>query len=120
MKKTMRRLLSAALVAVMVTGMCFTASAFTYPSAYWKLHSAWDEAVAAKSPEQVISVAQQTYDLLMPLGLGEDVCYNLEPKAGRASWACGWNGSAPLPAGWTRTFAVTRIPCSTWTPGWLT
>lgn len=48
-----------------------------------ELHSAWDEAVAAKSPEQVISVAQQTYDLLMPLGLGDDVCYNLEPKAGR-------------------------------------
>lgn len=40
MKKNMRRLLSAALAAVMVTGMCFTASAFTYPSAYWKLHSA--------------------------------------------------------------------------------
>ena len=92
MKKNMRRLLSAALAAVMVTGMCFTASAFTYPSAYWKLHSAWDEAVAAKSPEQVISVAQQTYDLLMPLGLGEDVCYNLEPKAGRASWACEMKG----------------------------
>lgn len=35
-----------------------------------------------RAPEQVISVAQQTYDLLMPLGLGEDVCYNLEPKAG--------------------------------------
>lgn len=108
MKKNMRRLLSAALVAVMVTGMCFTASAFTYPSAYWKLHSAWDEAVAAKSPEQVISVAQQTYDLLMPLGLGEDVCYNLEPKAGRASWACEMKGDIDGAILWLerqRTFA---------------
>ena len=79
MKKNMRRLLSAALAAVMVTGMCFTASAFTYPSAYWKLHSAWDEAVAAKSPEQVISVAQQTYDLLMPPGPGRGCV--LQPRA---------------------------------------
>lgn len=88
--------------------MCFTASAFTYPSAYWKLHSAWDEAVAAKSPEQVISVAQQTYDLLMPLGLGEDVCYNLEPKAGRASWACEMKGDIDGAILWLerqRTFA---------------
>jgi len=88
MKKLAKRLLSCALAAALAAGMCLTASAFTYPGAYWALHSAWDEAVAAKDPDQVISVAQQVYDLLTPLGLGQDVCANLWPKSQTASWAC--------------------------------
>ena len=108
--RSLRRIISLAAASALVMGMCcISSSAYTYPSAYWKLHSAWDEAVAAKSPEQVISVAQQTYDLLMPLGLGEDVCYNLEPKAGRASWACEMKGDIDGAILWLerqRTFAI--------------
>lgn len=91
MKKLIRRLFSGVLAAALTAGLCLTASAygsFKYPSAYWKLHSAWDSARAAGDPDQVISVAQKTYDLLNPLGLGQDVCENLEPKAKLASWAC--------------------------------
>ena len=80
MKSIRRRILSLALSAALMCGMAVSASAFTSPSAYWKLHSAWDEAVSAQNLDQIISVAQQTYDLLMPYGLGTDVCYNLEPK----------------------------------------
>ena len=48
------------------------------------------------------------FRLLMPLGLGEDVCYNLEPKAGRASWACEMKGDIDGAILWLerqRTFA---------------
>ena len=87
--RSLRRIISLAAASALVMGMCcISSSAYTYPSAYWKLHSAWDEAVSAKSTSQVISVAQQTYDLLMQDGLCEDVCYNLEPKCARASWCC--------------------------------
>ncbi|MCI8304780.1 MAG: hypothetical protein HFF52_09165 [Lawsonibacter sp.] len=95
MGKIVRRLLSSALAAALVAGMCLTASAygdFKYPNAYWKLHSAWDEAVSAQNLDQIISVAQQTYDLLTGLGMGQDVCENLEPKAKRAAWACEMKG----------------------------
>ena len=73
MKKLFRRLMAVAVAAALTAGMCITASAYTYPSAYWKLHDAWSQAVAAKSADQVLTVAQQTYDLLVPLGMSQDV-----------------------------------------------
>ena len=79
MKQYLRRALAAALSVLMVTGLCCTAAFadFTYPSAYWKLHSAWDEAVSNKDADAVISVAQQTYDLLSKYEICTDICYNL-------------------------------------------
>ncbi len=88
MKKSARRLLSCAMATAMVAGLCITASAFTYPSSYWPLQDQWLEATQAQNADQIISVAQQTYDLLIPYGLNQDVCYNLEPKCAQASWAC--------------------------------
>ena len=88
MKKSVRRLLSCAMATAMVAGLCMTASAFTYPSSYWPLQEQWTEATQAQNPDQIISVAQQTYDLLIPYGLSQDVCWNLEPKCAQASWAC--------------------------------
>lgn len=108
MKRSLRRMFAALLSAAMLAGMCITASAFTYPSAYWPLHSAWDEAVASESVDQVISVAQQTYDLLMPYGLGENVCYNLEPKCAQAAWCSEIKGDLQGAITWLqrqRTFA---------------
>ena len=64
MNKLMHRLFSCALAAALMAGLCLPASAygsFKYPSAYWKLHSAWE--AAAGDPDQVISVAQKTYEL---------------------------------------------------------
>jgi len=94
MKNPLRRVLAAALAACLLCGMCVTASAddFKYPSSYWPLHEAWDAAVAAQDPNKVISVAQQTYDLLDPMGLGMDVCENLEPKCAQASWCSEMKG----------------------------
>ena len=100
MKSIRRRILSLALSAALMCGMAVSASAFTYPSAYWKLHSAWDEAVSAQNLDQIISVAQQTYDLLMPYGLGTDVCYNLEPKCAQAAWACEIKGDLQGAVNW--------------------
>lgn len=88
MKKIARRLLTSALATALAAGLCITASAFTYPSNYWPLQDSWIAATEAQNADQVISVAQQTYDLLIPYGLNQDVCYNLEPKCGLASWAC--------------------------------
>lgn len=117
MKKLIRRLFSGALAAVLMAGLCLPASAygsFKYPSAYWKLHSAWDEAIAAGDPAQVLSVAQKTYDLLNPLGLGQDVCENLEPKAKWASWACELKGDVAGAITWAereRTYAKWLTDC---------
>ena len=88
MKQCLRRALAAALSVLMVTGLFCTAAfaEFTYPSAYWPLHSAWDEAVNSKDADAVISVAQQTYDLLSQYEICDSICYNLEPKCGRAAW----------------------------------
>ena len=55
MKKLFRRLMAVAVAAALTAGMCITASAYTYPSAYWKLHDAWSQAVAAKSADQVLT-----------------------------------------------------------------
>lgn len=88
MRKPLRKLLSAALAAALMAGMCISASAFTYPSSYWPLHNKWESISSGSDADAIISVAQQTYDLLIPYGLSEDVCWNLEPKAAKASWAC--------------------------------
>ena len=111
MNKLTRRLFSCALAAALTAGLCLPASAygnFKYPSAYWKLHSAWE--AAAGDPDQVISVAQKTYDLLYPLGLGQDVCENLQPKAQQASWACEVKGDI---AG-AITWAERERACAKW------
>ena len=50
MKKLFRRLMAVAVAAALTAGMCITTSAYTYPSAYWKLHDAWSQAVAARAP----------------------------------------------------------------------
>lgn len=92
MKRSLRRLFAALLSAALLAGMCITASAFTYPSAYWPLQDAWLEAVANESVDQTISVAQEIYDLLIPYGLGESVCYNLEPKCAKAAWCSEMKG----------------------------
>ena len=97
MNKLMRRLLSSALVGALMAGMCLTASAygdFKYPSGYWPVHTEWEAAVEAKDLDGVIAAAQKTYDVLNPLGLGQDVCENLAPKARLASWACEIKGDA--------------------------
>lgn len=92
MNKFVRRLFSGALAGALVTALCLTVSSaygdFKYPSSYWPVHTQWEDAVAAKDPDSVIAAAQKTYDVLNPLGLSQDVCENLEPKAHRASWAC--------------------------------
>ena len=87
MKKQLRRLLSLVVAAALTAGMTLTASAaFTYPSAYWKLHDAWAAAVSAKNADQVLTLAKQTYDLLTPYGMNENVCGNLEVKCAQAAW----------------------------------
>ena len=107
-KKILRTLCSLALTVALLAGMCVNAFAFQYPSAYWKLHDAWSAAVSAENVDQVLSLAQQTYDLLTPYGLCADVCYNLEPKCARASWCAEMKGDIPLAIKWLerqRTFA---------------
>ena len=108
MKKLFRRLMAVAVAAALTAGMCITASAYTYPSAYWKLHDAWSQAVAAKSADQVLTVAQQTYDLLMKDPLCADICNNLESKCARASWCAEMKGDLAGAVKWLereRTFA---------------
>lgn len=92
MKRKIRSWIAALLTAALMMGMCMTASAFTYPSAYWKLHDAWAVAVEEGDADQVLSLAQQTYDLLMKNEICTDICYNLEPKCARASWCSEMKG----------------------------
>ena len=88
MKRVLRRLLSSAMAAVLVAGMCINASAFTYPSSYWPLHDQWATVSAGTDAKAIVSLAQKIYDNLMPLGMSYDVCGNLEVKCAKASWAC--------------------------------
>ena len=92
MKNLFRRLVAMTLTLSLAASMCASVSAFTYPSSYWPLHDAWAAAVEAQDAAETIAVAQKTYDLLMPLGIGMDVCQNLEPKCARASWCCEMRG----------------------------
>lgn len=108
MKRKIRCWIAAVLMAALMTGMCMTASAFTYPSAYWKLHDAWAVAVEEENAEEVLSLAQQTYDLLMQYDICTDICYNLEPKCARASWCAEMKGDLDGAIMWLnrqRTFA---------------
>ena len=108
MKRTLRRAAVLALSTALTVGMCINASAFTYPSAYWPVHSAWATAMEAKDPQQAISVAQQTYDLLTKEPMCADICYNLEPKCEIASWCCEMKGDLAGALTWLerqRTFA---------------
>ena len=94
-KGTLHRVVSGTLSAALMSGMLFVGTAqaaFTYPAEYWKIHSAWEQAVVDENPDQVIAVAQQTYDLLMKYGLCMDVCQNLEPKCARAAWCAQMKG----------------------------
>lgn len=88
MKRALRRLVSTAIAAALMVGMCVTASAFTYPSSYWPLHNQWDGVAAGTDAKAIVSLAQQIYDELIPLGMSYDVCGNLETKCAKASWAC--------------------------------
>lgn len=88
MKKYLRRILSVAMAAALSASMCVSASAFTYPSSYWPLHNQWESLAGGTDTNAILSVAQQTYDLLVPLGMSQDVCWNLEPKCAQASWIC--------------------------------
>lgn len=92
MKTMIRRVIALTLALVLAASMCVSVSAFTYPKSYWKLQDAWIAAVEAQDAAETITAAQKIYDLLMPLGLGEDVCFNLEPKCARASWCCEMRG----------------------------
>lgn len=92
MMKKIFKSIALILAVAIVCGICGGAYEFKYPSAYWPLQSAWEKAVQEQDGQAVISVAQDTYDLLMPLGLQEPVCLNLEPKCARASWVCEMNG----------------------------
>ena len=92
MKRLLKRMVASVLSVALIGGMCLTASAFTYPSAYWKLHDAWAVAIEQQELDKVIELAGKTYDLLMPLGLCADVCYNLDVKCAKASWACEMKG----------------------------
>ncbi|MBQ2829468.1 MAG: hypothetical protein IJF15_00380 [Oscillospiraceae bacterium] len=110
MKNTSRRLLATALIGALAAGMCVSASAFDYPKSYWPLQEAWIAADAEKNTAEIISVAQKTYDLLMPLGLGEQVCYNLEPKCATASWCCEMRGDIAGAITWLERQRV----CAEW------
>ena len=92
MKKHLRRIFSVALAAALSASLCISASAFTYPSSYWPLHNQWESISGGSDVGAITSVAQQTYDLLMPMGLSQDVCWNLEPKCATAAWACEVSG----------------------------
>ena len=92
MKKYLRRICAVALAAALSASLCISASAFTYPSSYWPLHDQWDAISGGSDVGSITSVAQQTYDLLVPMGMCEDVCWNLEPKCATAAWACEVSG----------------------------
>ena len=102
MKRFLKRAVACVLSAALISGMCLTASAFKYPSAYWKLHDAWAVAIEKQDLDQVIDLAGKTYDLLMPLGLCADVCYNLDVKCAKASWACEMKGDLDGAIKWTQ------------------
>lgn len=93
--RTLRRAVSAAVTAALLSGMCLVGSAsaaFQYPGSYWPLHDSWALALEHQNADEILSLAQKTYDLLMPYGLCMDVCENLEPKCMKASWCAEMKG----------------------------
>lgn len=104
-----KRIISLLLALVMTAAMTPAAFAdFTYPTSYWPLHDAWESALPAGDTDQIISLAQQVYDLLSPYGLVKDVCLNLDAKCAQAAWACEIKGDLNGAVTWLerqRTFA---------------
>ena len=93
MKKLWNRTVSLALTAAMLSAMCLTSSAaFQYPSAYWKLHDAWAVAKSEQNQNDILTLAQKTFDLLTKQEICADICYNLEPKCALASWVSEMQG----------------------------
>lgn len=92
MKKLLRRVIALTLSAVTAVSLCLPASAFTYPSTYWKLHDGWMAAKEQENQGQILSLSQKTYDLLTQQPICADICYNLEPKCALASWCCEMQG----------------------------
>ena len=88
MKKLLRRLLALSMAAALTVGMSAAVSAFTYPKSYWPLHDQWESISSGSDTAAILTNVQKTYDLLRPLGLSQDVCWNLEPKCAKASWIC--------------------------------
>lgn len=88
MNKLARRLLSAALSGVLMAGMCMTASAFTFPQAYWPLQQEWLDVQGSNDPDKFISVAERTYNVLSPSGMCVEVANIMQYPALNASWAC--------------------------------
>ena len=88
MKKLLRRLLALSMAAALTVGMSAAVSAFTYPKSYWPLHNQWESISSGSDTAAILTNVQKTYDLLRPLGLSQDVCWNLEPKCAKASWIC--------------------------------
>lgn len=93
MRKAFQRMLSLALALVLAAGLSTAALAdFQYPNEVWPLLDEWTASFSAKDPDRIIAVVQKLYDLLMPYGYNNQVCENLEPKCGIASWCCEMKG----------------------------
>lgn len=88
----MRRITALAVVWTLMLGLCGGAGAFSYPSAYWPLQSAWDRVQQEQNVEETLSVAQKTYDLFQDYPLGKEVCQILEPVCNLAAWCCELKG----------------------------
>jgi hypothetical protein len=88
MNKLARRLLSAALSGVLMAGMCMTASAFTFPQAFWPLQQELADVRNSNDPDQYISIAEKMYEVFSPYELCREVCENMQFVAKDASWAC--------------------------------
>lgn len=88
MKKHLHRLFAVLLALTMLTGTFITAHAadFKFPNAYWALQNEWTAAIEAENVNQTITAVEKIYNLLRPMGLGPEVCQNLEPKCARAAW----------------------------------
>ncbi|USF28027.1 hypothetical protein N510_002985 [Firmicutes bacterium ASF500] len=88
MNKLARRLLSAALSGVLMAGMCMTASAFTFPQAFWPLQQELANVRNTSDPDQYIAIAEKMYEVFSPYELCKEVCENMQFVAKDASWAC--------------------------------
>lgn len=92
MKRKWKKFVAGILSVAMLSAMCLTSGAWTYPHAYWKLHDAWAVARETRDRQQIITLAEQTYDLLSQYEICADICYNLEAKCALASWCCEMEG----------------------------
>ena len=109
MRKAVSPVLAALLCATLLACLCAPASAFARASAGRELQSAWEEAENARDPDQIVAVAQRSYDLLLQAELNGDICRELEPRCAKASWCCEIKGDLEGAAVWLerqRTFAA--------------